>query len=122
MNPGLSNFIIEKLREYPGVEIKPHFEKLSLRWKNKIWITWTEGNPLICLKLSFEDQEVFTRMSRGSVYPVPNKWGGHGWTNVDCSLVGKALISDILLQSMIHLDAKSDHSFLVTLLHQIHES
>lgn len=122
MHSAKSHDTIEKLKQYPGVVIKPHFEKLSLRWKNRIWITWTEGDSLICLKLSTEDQEVFSRMSKGSVYPVPNKWGGHGWTNVDCRQVDQSLLSDILMQSMTLLDTKSDHSSLVSFLHQIHES
>ncbi len=53
-------------------------------------------NNKATLKLSEIDQDVFSSTSRGSIYPVPNKWGKQGWTIIEIDQVDPSLFEDAL--------------------------
>ena len=81
---------------FPEVQESPHFEKTSLRIKNKIFATYDLGKHSAILKLSEVDQDVFTKMNSGKIYPVPNKWGKQGWTIVELGTLEKDILKDAL--------------------------
>lgn len=81
----------------PETTEEPHFEKTSFRVKGKIFATYDSMNHMACIKLSELDQNVFTKISRGSIFPVPNKWGKSGWTNIDLNTVDKDIFCDALI-------------------------
>lgn len=81
---------------FPGTTESPHFERTSFRAGKKIFATLAEAEELACLMLSPEDQDVFVAMGKGTVYPVPNKWGEQGATYVRLADVEDALLKDAL--------------------------
>ena len=92
---------IEALRKYvfsfPEVEEAPHFEKISFRVKKKIFVTYSHSNHTITLKLSLEEQDVFSSGKDNAIFPVPNAWGKQGWTVVDLSSVHEDLFHDVII-------------------------
>ena len=81
---------------FPEVTEQPHFERTSFRVKNKIFATLDAPKNLACLKLSETDQDIFSLAAKGAIYPVPNKWGKHGWTNVELEKVEEELVREAL--------------------------
>lgn len=87
---------------YDGVEEMPHFEKTSFRIRKKIFLTLDEKNKRACIRLSPEDQDIFSHSDNTIIYPVPNKWGLQGWTFVDLPKVKKEMF-DAALDASFHL-------------------
>lgn len=81
---------------FPGVEELPHFDKTSFRLNKKIFATMNEKENRATVKLSANDQHIFCLNDRSIVYPVPNKWGLHGWTNIELTKINKRLLTQIL--------------------------
>lgn len=81
----------------PEVTEEPHFEKTSFRIKKKIFATYNDPFTRACIKLSEKDQDVFSAISKGSIYPVPNKWGKQGWTLIDMKKTSRKLFKDAVL-------------------------
>lgn len=67
----------------PETDEAPHFENRAFRVKKKIFATLNVAANRATLKFSLENQDVFTAISRGAIFPVPNKWGHHGWPHID---------------------------------------
>ncbi|MBK9255156.1 MAG: MmcQ/YjbR family DNA-binding protein [Saprospiraceae bacterium] len=91
---------------FPEATEEPHFEKTSFRVRKKIFVTYEEKDQKACLKLSLEDQSVFSSMSKGSVYLVPNKWGGQGWTFFELQNISLEFIHDALKCAYIEVAPK----------------
>ncbi len=81
---------------FPGVVEQPHFEKTSFRTKKKIFATLSSENQRACVKLSEIDQSVFCAFDKTIIYPVDNKWGKQGWTNIELQKIEKNMLQDIL--------------------------
>ncbi len=77
----------------------PHFEKTSFRVNKKIFATYDEKHQRACLKLSLNDQHIYSLAANDAIYPVPNKWGGQGWTFVDIGKVKTSLFKEALHQA-----------------------
>lgn len=90
----------EKFREMAlaldGTTEQPHFEKTSFRIGKKIFATLNEKHHRACVKLNEIEQNVFSAVSHSAIYPVPNKWGKQGWTNIDLTTVNPELLKDAL--------------------------
>jgi len=80
----------------PGAEEAPHFENTAFKVKKKIFATLNEKEQRGCLKFSEIDQSVFCAFDAEVIYPVPNKWGKHGWTLVNLKKVRKDMLTDAL--------------------------
>lgn len=76
-----------------------HFEKTSFRVRKKIFATYDPKTKLACFKLSLVDQNVFSSINKEAIYPVPGKWGTHGYTYFRIAMLGNQLLSDALLTS-----------------------
>jgi hypothetical protein len=91
---------LQKLRQlalsFPETTEAPHFEKTSFKVKKKIFATYDGKNKLLCVKLSEIDQDVFSRIDKSIIYPVPNKWGKQGWTYIQLKTVKVKLFTDAL--------------------------
>lgn len=81
---------------FSGVVEQPHFEKTSFRVRKKIFATLSGENQRACVKLSEIDQSVFCAFDKTIIYPVDNKWGKHGWTNIELRKIDKNMLQDIL--------------------------
>lgn len=94
---------LEKFRKLalslPEAHEAPHFEKTSFRVKNRIFATYESKSKVSTLKFEQNDQDFFCSASKGSVYPVDNKWGQQGWTSVDMKSVDAALFKEMLIVS-----------------------
>lgn len=84
---------------FPNATEEPHFEKTSFRIKKKIFATFDEKNNRAVLKLNEIEQSVFCASGDMIFYPVPNKWGKHGWTIVELSKVRPKMFEDALICS-----------------------
>lgn len=90
----------EQLREwalaFPETEEQPHFEKTSFRVRKKIFCTLHMQEGRAVLKLSPEDQDVFSAHPGGAIGPVSGGWGKQGWTAVDLAQVDPRILQDAL--------------------------
>ena len=91
---------IETFRQFalslPETDEAPHFENRAFRVKKKIFATLNTAANRATLKFSLENQDVFTVISRGAIFPVPNKWGHHGWTHIALEKAELELCQDAL--------------------------
>ena len=91
---------IEIFRQFalslPETDEAPHFENRAFRVKKKIFATLNTAANRATLKFSPENQDVFTFISRGAIFPGPNKWGHHGWTHIDLEKAEWELCQDAL--------------------------
>lgn len=81
---------------FPETSEEPHFEKTSFRVKKKIFATYNESSNLAVIKLSEINQNVFSKAAKNIIFPVNNKWGKQGWTNIELNKVNKNLFIDAL--------------------------
>jgi len=86
----------EFLMKLDGINVQPHFEKISYRIGNSIVATFNETTFLFTVKLSMDDQESYSILYPNSVYPVPNNWGKLGWTHLDFEGLPESTIHEIL--------------------------
>ena len=91
----------QKVRElalaFDESEELAHFEKTSFRIKKKIFATLNEKFNRATLKLSENDQAIFSLYGDKTVVcPVPNKWGKQGWTNFVLSNLEEEFFNDAL--------------------------
>jgi predicted DNA-binding protein (MmcQ/YjbR family) len=81
---------------FPDTLESPHFDNIAFKVKNKIFATINAKEMRATIKLELVDQDVFCRVSKGSIYPVPNKWGKHGWTHLNLSTIPEDLAIDAI--------------------------
>lgn len=90
----------DALRTYalslPEAAEAAHFENRSFLVGKKIFATLNEAARRGCVKLTLEDQDLFSLPDPTVVYAVPNKWGGHGWTNVELDRVREEVLQALL--------------------------
>lgn len=78
-----------------NVEENPHFDRAAFKVTgSRIFATLHEPSRTANVKLSPVDQSVFSDLSKGAVYPVPNKWGIQGWTTIELKTAPGELIAD----------------------------
>jgi predicted DNA-binding protein (MmcQ/YjbR family) len=80
----------------PETTEQPHFDKTSFRVEKKIFATLNAPQKRATLKLSLKDQDLFTIYDPTIIYPVPNKWGKQGWTQIDLKRVPEEMLADAL--------------------------
>lgn len=82
---------------FPGTEANPHFDRVAFKVTGKrIFATLQEESLTANLMLSPLDQSVFINLGKGSIYPVPNKWGLKGVTTFSLKTVSEELLVDAL--------------------------
>jgi predicted DNA-binding protein (MmcQ/YjbR family) len=91
---------------FPETIEEPHFDKTSFRVKKKIFATFDESNNIACIKLSEIDQDVFAKVASKTIYPVDNKWGKQGWTNIELNKVNDDLFIDVLTTAYCNVATK----------------
>lgn len=80
----------------PETDEAPHHKIISFRVKKKVFATLNAHAGRGTVRLSPENRPVFAAISRGAIYPVPNKWGNFGWTHVDLATVEMEICKDAL--------------------------
>ena len=79
-----------------GVHQEPHFDKTSFRYKKKIFSTLNAADKRSTLKFLPEEQSMLCKVNPEAIYPVPNKWGTHGWTHVMYEQVTEEILLELL--------------------------
>ncbi len=82
---------------FPETDQHPHFDLVSYRVNKKIFITVNEPQKRCTLKFDKEFQDIFTSVSKGAIYPVPNAWGRSGWTTVELEKIKPEILKDAML-------------------------
>ena len=80
----------------PGTEEYDHFGKPAFRANQRIFSTLWLPEQRVMVKLSLIDQSVFCAFDPSVIYPVPNKWGLHGYTLFDLSRTRQDMLEDAL--------------------------
>jgi hypothetical protein len=80
----------------PGAEEKSHFQKPDFRVKNKVFAVLHLDTYCMVVKLSAADQSVFCAFDKNIIYPVPGRWGLHGWTKINLKKIKKPMLLDAL--------------------------
>jgi len=74
-----------------------HIGKISFLIKKKTFATLNEKQRRATLKLSENDQSIFSMYGeKTAVFPVPNKWGKHGWTHFLLNKLDDEFLNDAL--------------------------
>lgn len=79
---------------FPETNEHPHFERKAFRVKKKIFASLSEKDKTLNLKLSLEDQSVFSAFDKEVIYPVAGGWGRMGYTTVNLKKVAPAMFKD----------------------------
>ncbi|MFN8430870.1 MAG: MmcQ/YjbR family DNA-binding protein [Spirosomataceae bacterium] len=66
----------------PEAEKGPHFENVAFKVKGKIFATLNAKECRATLKFKPEEQDIYLKINPEAIFPVPNKWGKHGWTHL----------------------------------------
>lgn len=82
---------------FPETDQHPHFDLISYRVNKKIFVTVNEPQKRCTLKFDKGFQDIFTSLSKGAIYPVPNAWGRSGWTTVELEKIKPEILKDALL-------------------------
>ena len=81
---------------FEGTIEKPHFERTAFKVINKrIFATLLDENVSANIVLPIKDQGVFCAIDT-AIYPVPNKWGTHGWTTFELKNLSPEIVLDAL--------------------------
>ncbi len=81
---------------FPETTEQPHFDKTSFRVRKKIFATLNAPEQRATIKLSAQNQDLFSIYDPTIIYPVPNKWGKQGWTQIDLTQVPEEMLADAL--------------------------
>ncbi len=84
---------------FENTKEEPHFDKSSFRIQKKIFATLNEKENRATIKLTLALQDVFCLYDKTIIYPVPNKWGKQGWTNINLLLISKEMLQDALTEA-----------------------
>jgi hypothetical protein len=87
---------------FPESDSKPHFDRTAFRVQGKIFATLHPSEPSANLKLSLEDQYVYSTMDV-RIYPVTGGWGRMGFTTVEFSGIHTALLKEMLGKAYHHV-------------------
>ena len=87
---------LELVFNLDNVEERPHFDIPSYTINKKIFVTLNYKENRACVKLNEMDQDAFCAYSKDVMYPVPNKWGKHGWTNINLLNIPEEMLEDAL--------------------------
>ncbi|MEZ5173084.1 MAG: MmcQ/YjbR family DNA-binding protein [Bacteroidia bacterium] len=97
--------ILTKIKAFavslPEVTEEPHFEKSSFRVRKKIFLTFNKEFERITVKLTENDQSIYSQINGADIRPVPNAWGKQGWTNINIQSTAIEIITDAIVDSYI---------------------
>jgi predicted DNA-binding protein (MmcQ/YjbR family) len=73
-----------------------HFDKIAFKFKKKIFATLNSVENRSTLKFLPEEQSMLCKVNPEAIYPVPNKWGTHGWTHVMYEQITEEVLYELL--------------------------
>jgi len=91
---------------FPEVKEVPHREHKAYKVRSKIFVTHNAKENRCCMLLSREEQPLFCMIDEKLIYPVPNKWGNHGWTLVNLKAIKKDMLLEVLTAAYCNVAPK----------------
>lgn len=85
---------------FPNTEQVVHFERIGFKVTGRrMFATYLDKDNTANIFLSPDEQEVFCKMDKTNIYPVPNKWGEKGATTFNLNKVKKEFVTEALLSA-----------------------
>ena len=81
---------------FENVSEQPHFDKISFRLRNKIFLTIDSLKNQAVVKLAPESQSLFVSFNSSLIYPANGNWGRMGYTVIELKQVPKQLVEEII--------------------------
>ena len=83
-------------RSFPGTISRLHFDRIAFKVEGRrIFATLKEESESANIALSLSEQKLFCATDK-AIYPVPNKWGTHGWTTFEFKKLERAIVLEAL--------------------------
>lgn len=80
----------------PETVEEPHFERTAFKIRKKIFATLDSEKANVTVRLSKENQDIFSLIDKTNIYPVPNKWGKQGWTIFNFPNLKSEIVFEVL--------------------------
>jgi hypothetical protein len=85
---------------FPHTEQVPHFERIGFKITGKrMFTTYLEKNNTANIFLTPPEQNLFCKIDKVNIYPVPNKWGEKGATTFELNTVAREVVMEALLSA-----------------------
>lgn len=81
---------------FPEASEKAHFDKTAFTIGEKVFVTLNERLAQATVKLTVQEQDLFSLFDKTVIYPVPNSWGKKGWTIIELRKVEEQTLRDAL--------------------------
>lgn len=95
---------------FDKVSEKPHFEKASFRFNNKIFATLDSAKRCVTLKLSETDQAIYCLIQPSISLPAAGAWGKQGWTIFDLKKISRSILAESLNKAYSNVSVKEKKS------------
>jgi len=85
---------------FPGTAEQPHFERTGFKVTGRrMFASYLEHDNTANIFLTPQEQDVFCKIDKEHIYPVPNKWGEKGATTFVLNKVARELVLEALLSA-----------------------
>jgi hypothetical protein len=82
-------------KSFAGVTTHPHFDRAAYKIR-RIFVTLAGDGRSANVKLTRDEQEMRCALHPEALSPVPNKFGGQGWTTIDLVAADIDLVRSLL--------------------------
>ena len=90
----------EMALSFPHTEQVPHFERIGFKIiGRRMFATYLEKDNTANIFLTRRDQQLFCKIDKKNIYPVPNKWGESGATKFELNSVAKEILMEAILSA-----------------------
>lgn len=83
--------------ELPEVTEALHSGNTSFQVKKKIFAVINPIEGRATIKLNESDQYAFCAFDKSIIFPVPNKWGKHGWTHLNLKKISQEVLQEAIV-------------------------
>ena len=83
---------------FPHTEQVMHFERIGFKIIGKrMFTTYLQKDNTANIFLTPKEQQLFCKMDKTNIYPVPNKWGEKGATTFELNSVAREVVMEALV-------------------------
>ena len=85
---------------FNGTEMIPHFDRIGFKVTGRrMFATYLEKDNTANVFLEPGEQQLFCKMDKTNIFPVPNKWGEKGATTFVLNKVSGEILLEALLSA-----------------------
>lgn len=92
--------------DFDQVSEKPHFDKTSFRFGEKIFATLDSVKETASLKLPEIDQSIYCQLQPAIATPAKGAWGKQGWTIIDLKNISQSILTEALAKAYLNVAPK----------------